>query len=101
MTDRCYYVKHTHTHTCSVFLLLSITLFSHTLCPVGIAVCPLQHNSQGPPVAKDASGILFLSLVEGSDTTDAQRRRESTMLRLTAETPLPLYIFKTNPPLNI
>lgn len=55
--------KHIHTH------FLSVALFSHTLCPLGVAVCSLQLNRQGPPVARVADGVLFHPLVMGSDNT--------------------------------
>lgn len=83
-------------------IALCCFLFSHTLCPLGVAVCLLQHNRQGPPVAKDADGNLCHLLVVGSNNTNAQRRQESRMpFPFASKHGPPLYIFKTNPPLNI
>ncbi|KAK1885052.1 Chitin synthase 4, partial [Dissostichus eleginoides] len=56
----------------------------------------------GTSSSRDAGGTLFHPLVEGSDNTDAQHRRESTMpFPFPSQRGPPLYIFKTNPPLNI
>lgn len=54
--------KHIHTHT----IILLLSFLTHTLCPLGVAVCSSHLNRQGPPLA---DGVLFHPLVMGSDNT--------------------------------
>lgn len=87
---------HAHTHT-----LHCCSLFSYTYCvPLGVAVCSSQLHRHRPPAAEGADGILFNPLVAESDKTHVQRL-STPPFPFTLQHSTPLYIFKTNPPLNI